>query len=101
MNTPIKVHLPFSGSTTYGFGTIVEPGDTTRRYAFECEKGKILFDSFSDRQIKGIEFVFNPDDYNNNLIDYAIEQLKPFLEWDDELAAGVQNQINNLKSRIV
>lgn len=101
MKTPIKAYLPFSGSTIYGFGTIVEPGDATRRYAFESDKGKILFNSFRDRQVKGIKFVFTPDDYSNNLIDYDTEQLKPFLEWNDEFAAGVQNQIDNLKSILV
>jgi hypothetical protein len=64
------VYLPFNGGTVYGKGIIKEkePNDTnTHKYIFEGEKGKIYFNSLSDRQVKDIELIFTPEQLNQLL----------------------------------
>jgi hypothetical protein len=76
--TKQTVYLPFNGGTVYGKGIIKEkePNDTNiHKYIFESEKGKIYFNSLSDRQVKDIELIFTPEQLNQLLSDVIKDAL--------------------------
>lgn len=56
----MKVYMPFKGSVIHGFGIVRNvKSDEYSKYSkvFENKSGKIFFDTFQDRQIRGIKEV--------------------------------------------
>lgn len=76
-------YLPFNGGSVYGKGIIKEkePNDTNvHKYVFECERGKVYFNSFNDRQVKGIELIYTPKPLNELLSEVIKQSLNTAAE---------------------
>jgi hypothetical protein len=74
----IKMYLPFSGGSVYGSGFVRELREDeskTYKYSFDCERGSIYFNSFSDRQIKGAEICIGVEEYNQHIQDIIKDTL--------------------------
>ena len=69
------VYLPYSGGSIWGKGVIKEKDDADlnkSKYVFENEKGKIYFNSLSDRQIKNVEFIFTIEQFTEVLSNFYV-----------------------------
>jgi hypothetical protein len=53
-------YMPFDGQTLYGLGDVIKSDNPKFKKMFFNDRGKIYFNSYKDRQVRGMKKLVTP-----------------------------------------